>query len=192
MQGGEGNEHSWTFQIPSSLLGDSMVLRLDFKMQSLVLATDSRELCVYPRALTLSASGGNPALDRPTFGKVEIDREKLAASTFAVGEGLLIGMQDDIVGQLFYPALITSLLSTPLPLGAPEVCLPDGVSDGIFVTCRGDEILVYNSNQRAVDIKLTLPEGVELDRGHLAARSTFELDGMAPNSIAAFPLKVGQ
>jgi hypothetical protein len=188
MEGGAGNEHSWTFQIPASLLGDSIVLKLEFKMQSLVIASDSRELCVYPKTIKLETAGGKAALAGPRFGEVELDRARLAASTFALGEGLVIGVSDDIIAQLFYPALVTRLLGSPLPIGAPKVCLPDGVSDGIFVTCRGDEILVYNSNQRAVDIKLTVPEGAELDRGHLSVETSVERHGMAPNSIEAFLL----
>ena len=86
------------------------------------------------------------------------------------------------------PAYWLSDLRDRLPGDAPACCVPDGAADGLFVTCRGDEVLVYNGNDRPVSATLVLPAGAELDRRHHVAGQTIEIADMAPNSIEAYPL----
>jgi hypothetical protein len=89
-----------------------------------------------------------------------------------------------------YAHTIAALLRTKLSIDLPACCMPDGEDDGLFVTCRGDEILVYNSNSTPVDAKLVLSPGAELDRYHRTTGKTIEIKQMAPNEIEAFPLTI--
>ncbi|MHB1001914.1 MAG: family 14 glycosylhydrolase [Armatimonadota bacterium] len=191
MEGGPGNEHTWNFKVPAKLLKGSNVMRLEFRMTPMKLATDTRDLCIYPKTITLQSSGGNTAIDAPRMTEVLIDRKKLASSTSVIGKGRVITMPPGTMSPAQYSHIIAKLLRTQL-LNMPACSVPDGIGNGLFVTLRGDEVLVYNGNTNPVTTKLVIPAGAELDRYHTAVGTTIEIRDMAPNTIEAYPLKVKQ
>lgn len=188
MDGRSGNEHSWTFKVPTELLKGSNVMRLEFRMAPMKLATDTRDLCVYPRTIRLESSHGDPAIDAPRMAETLIDVQKLAASTTALGKGRVITMPPGAMSPAQYSHVITALLRTKLGDAAPCV-LPDGAGDSLFVACRGDEMLVYNGSSKPVTARLIVPAGAELDRYHCAAGIVVDIHEMAPNKVDAYPLK---
>jgi hypothetical protein len=190
IEGRNGNDNSYTFNIPSKLMKKSNKMQIDFRMAAMKIATDPRDLCIYPQTITLSAKDGNPLLSSPQIADVVIDKQKLTGSTTKLGKGYVIAMPaiDIPAGQ--YAAIITKLLQTGISGNVPAVCIPDGKNDGLFVTTRGDEILVYNSNYKPVNARLVLPDGAELDRYHRTARKVIEIKGMTPDKIEAYPLKI--
>lgn len=189
MDGRPGNDHTWSFAVPSGLLKGSTVLRLQFRMEPLKLATDPRELCVYPRSIVLEASGANIALDAPRIGEVKIDRAGLAASTTHIGLGRVISMRPDDLATSEFAHVVARVLLNGVSSGVPACAVPDGAADGLFVTCRGNEVLVYNSTDKPIRATLRLPAGAELDRGHRAAGQTIDLRDLPPDGIAAFGLR---
>jgi hypothetical protein len=86
IDGGSGNDHTWTLQIPSSMLNGSNVMRVDFRMKPMVFPSDPRDLCIYPSTFTIHTTGGNPALNAPRLRNVRIDRQALADSTTILGK----------------------------------------------------------------------------------------------------------
>lgn len=190
IEGSNGNDHIYTFDIPAKLLKKSNKMQISFKMDAMKLATDPRDLCLYPKTITISTKGGNPQLTSPLMANVVIDKTKLAGSTTKLGKGYVIALPSNDIPAGQYASIITKLLQTGIPGGIPAICLPDGLSDGLFVTTRGDEVLVYNGGSAPIDAKLVLPDGSELDRYHRAAGDIIEIKGMAPDTIEAYPLKV--
>jgi hypothetical protein len=190
MSGGSGNEHQWSFQVPATLLKGSNTLRLEFRMKPMVLATDSRELCIYPRAITLEAAGGDAGITEPRFGAVTLDRATLAASTVKMGKGRIVALPAAAYGPAEYARALALLLRSGRAAGIPPSAVPDGAGDGLFVALRGDEALVYNSTTQPVSATLTLPAGSELDRLHRSPGQTIEVRDLAPDAIVAHPLKV--
>lgn len=190
IEGRNGNDYSYTFDIPSSLLKKSNKMQIDFRMAAMKLATDPRDLCIYPQTITLKTKGGNAQLSSPLMADVVIDKMKLASSTMKLGKGYVIALPSNDIPAGQYASIITKLLQTGIPNSIPVVCLPDGLSNGLFVTTRGDEVLVYNSNSKPVDAGLVLPEGAELDRYHRTVGKVIEIKEMAPDTIEAYPLKM--
>lgn len=190
IEGRNGNDNSYTFDIPSNLLKGSNRMQIDFRMAAMKLATDPRDLCVYPKTITLKAKDGNAQLSSPRMADVLIDRMKLTGSTTKLGKGYVIALPSNDIPAGQYAAIITKLLQSGIPKDIPAICIPDGLSDGLFVTTRGDEVLVYNSGSTTVNTKLVLPGNTELDRYHRAAGNTIDVFWVAPDKIEAYPLRI--
>ena len=186
MEGASGNEQTWDFDLPRALLAGRETLTLEFRLQPMKLATDPRDLCIYPSEFTLETPGGDPALTEPSFAPARIDARALAASTTRLGAGRIVGLRDAGLSADRLARAVAALLRTErLPCA-----LPDGRADGLFVACRGDEALVYNSGAAPITADLSIPAGAELDRTRRAAGQTIRLRALAPGAIAAFPLRL--
>ncbi len=189
MDGRSGNDHSWTFAIPSRLLKGTSTLRVLFQMEPMRIATDSRDLCVYPRTIILEAAGGDWRLSAPEISGLQIDDRLLRMSTRVMGKGRVIAVPAGLTGAE-YARTVIALLRRQLAPHIPVCAVPDGVADGLFVSCRGDELLVYNGGDRALDARIELPAGAELDRMHRASATQITIEQLAPDSIESYPLKL--
>lgn len=187
MDGRAGNEHTWTFPIPSGLLKGSSTLRVQFRMEPMRIATDSRDLCVYPRTITLEAPGGNDQLNAPRISGLRIDDRLLNAATRVIGKGRVIAMPAGLTGTE-YARTVTALLRRQLAPHIPVCAIPDGEPDAVYMTCRGDELLVYNGGDHPISTRIQLPAGAELDRTHRVQATQLDIHRLAPDAIESYPL----
>lgn len=182
-----GTDNRWTWRIPASALKGRNMLQLDFRVAPYITPNDSRDLCVYPHTLRLEAVDGAANLTAPAVGKARIDRARLAAATRRVGRGAVVALSGTSLSGAQLAAVVTEYIRQ-----APGGCVPDGVGDGLFAACRGDEVLVYNSSDQVVSTQLSIPAGAELDRMTRAAGQVIRIRDMAPNSIATYPLRLAR
>lgn len=190
VEGKTGNDNVWTFRVPKDLLKGNNVLRIDFRMQPYVIPTDSRDLCVYPQEITLKADGGNPDISVPQIKDIKIDKSLLRASTRVLGKGRVISIPSQDISPDVYTKTVMSLLNSRLSGNIPGLCVPDGRADNLYVTCRGDEVLVYNSGADPVSTDLIFQSGTELDRYHTSADQTIQIKDLAPDSIESYKLEI--
>ena len=189
IEGRSGNDQAWTFDVPAEAVRGARSLHVEFRLAPMRIATDPRDLCIYPTAIVIEAEGGNPVLDQPRWGAWRVDRAQLAASTTVLGQGRIVAVPDSQWLAAERAGALLALLRTPQS-GTPPCALPDGAPDELFVASRGDEALVYNGSDRPVDAVLRLLPGAELERGVLAAGQTITVRAMPPDTITAYPLRL--
>ncbi len=192
MEGGEGNEHTWNFDIPKSLLKKGTNMQIDFRMKPLDSASDPRDLCIYPEELTFETADGSPNIEFPVVKAIEIDREKLSSSIRVMGRGCIITMPEIELTHNQYAMVINSVLKEMLPVNAPAISIPDGRADGLFAACRGDEVLVYNSGEETITTDLIISKNSELDRYHSAVGQKIEVKELAPDHIESYKLLIAE
>jgi hypothetical protein len=187
---GRPGSHPSTLAIPASLTSGSGMLEIRFRLGAMEHPTDPRELCIHPSLIRLRRTDGRGSEHRET--RLAVDAEALRGAVRRMGRGAVVSVPWTRETESAFPALVVDLLRDPSRIrdDIPACAVPDGQSDGVFVSVRERDLLVYNSNDRPVDVRLRIPAGAELDRTHTSSGTTVGLESMPPHSIRSLPLDV--
>ena len=185
----KNGEQEATLTVPAACMAGRYRMRLEFRMGAMAHPTDKRELCVYPRTIRLKRLDGKG--NELVLG-IDIDAAKLRQAVRRVGQGCVVPVPWDGDAVFMYGSLVTMLLRTPALISGdlPVCALPDAKADGVFISLREGEVLVFNENDAPVRLDLMIPAGAELERGVFAGGSDYRGLELQPHTILSRPLSL--